>query len=309
MAAFLLFLAFLVIHRVLFPKRDILSEYADILENRRHLAPVADEAERQGAVNSMVGRILSARGYTGPLQSRIEDAGWTIRSSEFFLLQLVLIVVPLIVLALLGTPMWLMLGVALLAVVVPLALLDNRARKRRAAFEEQVPDTLILMANSLRAGQGFEQALQVVADEGADPMSHEFRRLLAQQRLGVSPDETLRTLAERMGSEAFDWVVLATSIQREVGGNLAEIYDRIADTLRQRQVLRGEIKTLTAEGNLSAFILILLPIGVGGATLVLNNDYASLLYTTRPGIIMLLGSVVAMVLGVVWLRRIIRFDV
>lgn len=140
-------------------------------------------------------------------------------------------------------------------------------------------------------------------------MSHEFRRLLAQQRLGVSPDETLRTLAERMGSEAFDWVVLATSIQREVGGNLAEIYDRIADTLRQRQVLRGEIKTLTAEGNLSAFILILLPIGIGGATLVLNNDYASLLYTTRPGIIMLLGSVVAMVLGVVWLRRIIRFDV
>lgn len=308
-AAFLLFLAFLVIHRVLFPKRDILSEYADILENRRNLAPVANEAERQGAVSSMVGRVLSARGYAGPLQSRIEDAGWSIRSSEFFLLQLALIAGPLLVLALFGAPLWSMLAFAILAVFVPLALLDNRARKRRTAFENQVPDTLILMANSLRAGQGFEQALQVVADEGADPMSHEFRRLLAQQRLGVSPEETLRTLADRMGSEAFDWVVLATSIQREVGGNLAEIYDRIADTLRQRQVLRGEIKTLTAEGNLSAFILILLPFGVGGATLVLNNEYASLLYTTRPGIIMLLGSVVAMTLGVVWLRRIIRFDV
>ena len=286
------------------------SEYSDILENRRNLRPIQDvQEESAGRVSSIVTRLLATRGYAGPLQSRIEDAGWRIRSSEFFLLELAIIAVPLVVLALVQAPMWSMIAAAFLATLCPLAFLDNRARKRRTAFEDQVPDTLVLMANSLRAGQGFEQALQVVADEGADPMAHEFRRLLAQQRLGMSPEQTLRALSERMGSEAFDWVVLATSIQREVGGNLAEIYDRIADTLRQRQVLRGEIKTLTAEGNLSAMILILLPIGVGGATLVLNNEYASLLYTTRPGIIMLIGSFVMMVLGVLWLRRIIRFDV
>lgn len=309
LTALLLFIAFLVINRVLFPKRDILSEYSDILENRRSLAPVADEAERAGPISSLVGRLLTTRGYEGPLQSRIEDAGWRLRSSEFFMIQVGLIALIAVVLMLFRLPTWLTVVLVASAAIGPLLYLDVKAKQRRTRFEGQVPDTLVLMANALRAGQGFEQALRVVAEEGPDPTAHEFKRLLTQQRLGVPPDETLRTLADRMGSEAFDWVVLATSIQREVGGNLAEIYDNIANTLRERGKLRGEIRTLTAEGRLSALILVLLPFVVAAGSAVTNPPYAALLYTTRAGIIMVIASLAAMLVGFMWLRRIIRFDV
>lgn len=309
LVAMLLFSALWFLQRALFPRRDVLAEYSDILENRKNLGPPPSGEETAGGASRLVDRLLRARGYHGPLQTRIEDAGWRLRSSEFVLLQLGAIVLCALVLSAVGAPPWLAAAVVGLAVVAPLVYLDVRARRRRAIFESQVPDTLTMMANALRAGQGFEQALQVVSEEGPNPMAHEFRRLLAQQRLGVPPEETLRTLADRMGSEAFDWVVLATTIQRQVGGNLAEIYDNIAETLRQRESLKAEIHTLTAEGRLSAFILVLLPFVVGVGSVITNPPYAALLYTTRPGLIMLSASILAMIVGILWLRRIIRFDV
>ncbi|MHB8868533.1 MAG: VWA domain-containing protein [Thermoleophilia bacterium] len=309
LVAMLLFAALWFLQRALFPRRDVLTEYADILENRRNLGPTPTGEDRGRSVSNAVDRVLRARGYHGPLQTRIEDAGWRLRSSEFVLLQLGAIAVCALVVTAVGAPPWVSIGVAAVAVVGPLVYLDVRARRRRATFEGQVPDTLVTMANALRAGQGFEQALQIVSEEGPDPTAHEFRRLLAQQRLGVPPQETLRTLAERMGSEAFDWVVLATTIQREVGGNLAEIYDNIAETLRQREALKGEIRTLTAEGRLSGIILVLLPFGVAVGSAITNPPYAALLYTTRPGLFMVGGSIIGMIVGILWLRRIIRFDV
>jgi tight adherence protein B len=309
LAAALLVGAFLVIHRALFPKRDILSEYSDILENRRSLAPMDPSEEKPGRFSSAVGRLLALRGFESALQTRIEDAGWKLRSSEFFTIQVGLVAVVSIVLTLLDLPTWFTVLVMAMVIILPLLYLDLKAKGSRTEFEAQIPDALVMMANALRAGQGFDQSVRVVAEEGPDPIAHEFDRVLAQQRLGVPPEETLRTLSERMQSEAFDWVVLATTIQREVGGNLAEIYDNIADTLRQRAMLRGEIRTLTAEGRISAFILILLPFVVAGIMLLLNPEYLELLYTTRAGIIMIIGSFVAMLVGVLWLRRIINFEV
>lgn len=309
LVAMLVFAALWFLQRALFPRRDVLAEYADILENRKNLGPPPTGEETTGGASRLVDRLLRARGYHGPLQTRIEDAGWRLRSSEFVLLQLGAVVICALVLGVVGAPLWLAIVVVAPAVVGPLLYLDTRARRRRATFESQVPDTLTTMANALRAGQGFEQALQVVSEEGPNPTAHEFRRLLAQQRLGVPPEETLRTLADRMGSEAFDWVVLATTIQRQVGGNLAEIYDNIAETLRQRESLKSEIRTLTAEGRLSALILVLLPFVVGVGSVITNPPYAALLYTTRPGLIMIGASILAMIVGIFWLRRIIRFDV
>ncbi|MHB0979970.1 MAG: type II secretion system F family protein [Thermoleophilia bacterium] len=309
LVAMLLFSALWFLQRALFPRRDVLAEYSDILENRKNLGPPPTGEETTGGASRFVDRLLRARGYHGPLQTRIEDAGWRLRSSEFVLLQLGAIMLCALVLGAVSAPLWLAIVVVTLAVVGPLLYLDARARRRRATFESQVPDTLTTMANALRAGQGFEQALQVVSEEGPNPTAHEFRRLLAQQRLGVPPEETLRTLADRMGSEAFDWVVLATTIQRQVGGNLAEIYDSIAETLRQREALKGEIRTLTAEGRISALILVLLPFVVAAGASIANPPYAALLYTTRPGLIMIGASILAMIVGIFWLRRIIRFDV
>lgn len=301
------FLAFYLLSGVLFPKKNVLAEYSDILDNRRNLDP-RRPVEKVRPGERLVQRLLAFRGYQDPLQRRLEDVGWKMRTSEFALLHLLGVLAIAVVLLLLGAPMTGIVMIVLLLVAGPLLYLDFKAKKRRAAFEEQVPDTLLMLANSLRAGQGFEQGLAIVAAESPDPTAYEFKRLLAQQRLGISPEETLRTLADRMESESFEWAVLVTIIQRQVGGNLAEVYERIASTLRERDKLKREVKTLSAEGRMSAAVLVALPFVIGAGIALLSPEYISYLYTRTLGIVSVAGGLVLMGIGIVWIRSIIRFD-
>jgi tight adherence protein B len=293
---------------VLMPKRNVLTEYSDILDNRRQLGPrsAGEQAQRPG--EAFAARLMSVRDLDDPLQKRIESAGWPIRTSEFALFHLMGLAILTGLAAMLGLPPIFVILLAVIAVILPIAFLDNRARKRRANFESQVPDTLLMMANSFRAGQSFEQAMQVVATEGPDPTRTEFGRVLAQQRLGVDPEVALRTLADRMQSEAFDWVVMATIIQRQVGGNLAEVYENIARTLRERVKLYRLVRTLTAEGRLSLIILIALPLLIGVVIFTLNPDYMEPLYTTQAGQVMLSLMAFGMLAGTLWMRKLIRID-
>ena len=194
----------------------------------------------------------------------IDDAALKFRASEFALLQLVGVVIVVVLARLLGAPLILLLVLALVVIFVPLLWLSSKGNARRRAFDDQVPNTLTMLAGSLKAGQGFEQALGIAARESPEPTASEFQRVLAQIRLGVPPEDALRSTAERMRSQAFDWAVMSTVIQRQVGGNLAEIYESTASVLRERAKLHREIKTLTAEGRLSAIILIILPFVIGG---------------------------------------------
>jgi|SRR5665811_1126444 len=309
-AFLLVFTALYLLSGVLFPRRNVLEDYSDILENRRRLGPKPrEEVDTPGPLERVTAKVMAVRGYEDPLQRWLEDAGWALRTSEFVLVHVAITIAAIIVTQLVGASLLLTGVVASLVVVGPLVYLNHKATQRRSDFESQVPDTLVLLANSLRSGQGFEQAMRVAADEGPEPTAQEFRRILAQQRLGVSPEEALRSLADRMQSEAFDWVVMATIIQRQVGGNLAEVYESIAYTLRERDKLRNEVKTLTAEGRISAIVLILLPIAVATLITIINPEYEALLYTTRPGLFMVGGGVVLILAGIVWLRSIIRFDI
>src|SRR4249920_4163273 len=153
--------------------------------------------------------------------------------------------------------------------------LGRRAEKLR----EQLPDVLTIMASSLRAGHSFLQALDTVAKEIAQPAATEFQRVVAEIRLGRSAEDALGALAERVGSADFKWAVLAVNIQREVGGNLAEILDNVADTLRERAQMRRQVKVLTAEGRLSAWVLALLPIGIATYLFIANPSYIGTLVT------------------------------
>ena len=152
-------------------------------------------------------------------------------------------------LALLGAPT-LPVGLMFAAIVAiaPLVVVKQLRKRRLKAFEQQLPDTLNLLAGSLRAGYSFLQGVEAVAQETSDPMARELRRVLAEARLGRPLEEALQDVAVRMQSRDFDWAVMAIRIQREVGGNLAELLSTVADTMIQRSRLRGEVKTLTAEG-------------------------------------------------------------
>lgn len=300
-----------VLSGILFPRRNVLAEYGDLLENRRDLGPrpVGEPKAKEGAAQRAVQRVLAVRGYQHPLQRLIDDAALKFRASEFALLHLVAVVVVVVILAAVRIPVALVVLAAIVIVFIPLLWLDLKGKARRREFENQVPGTLTLLAGSLRAGQAFQQAIAVAASEAPEPTAAELRRVVSQQRLGVAPEEALRSVAERMQSEAFDWVVMTTIIQRQVGGNLAEIYESTAHTLRERMKLHRQIRTLTAEGRLSAIILIILPFAIAAMVAIVNRDYLSILWTNITGVVMLCVAFVLMVIGVLWMRSISRLDV
>ncbi|HEX7247806.1 MAG TPA: type II secretion system F family protein, partial [Actinomycetota bacterium] len=193
--------------------------------------------------------------------------------------------------------------------VGPTMALRMALSRRTEKMREQLPDVLTVLASSLRAGHSFMQALDTVAREIPQPAATEFQRVVAEIRLGRPIEEALEALATRVGSADFKWAVLAVNIQREVGGNLAEILDNVADTLRERAMMRRQIKVLTAEGRLSAWVLVALPIGIAIYMFAVNPDYIGLLVTTKTGWYMSGTAVILLGLGVVWMRKIVDIDV
>jgi tight adherence protein B len=261
------------------------------------------------SMSSFGERFARAQGFSEKLDAQLEAAGSNLRSGEF--------VVGTIGAGLLGAVFGAaFLQNALLAGVigvvgglVPTVLLRRSLNRRSDRLREQLPDVLTIMASSLRAGHSFLQALDTVAREIPAPANAEFQRLVAEIRLGRPSEDALEALADRVGSPDFRWAVLAVNIQREVGGNLAEILDNVADTLRERATMRRQIKVLTAEGRLSAWVLALMPFALALYMFAVNREYISLLFTSQVGLIMVGVGGVLLVLGILWMRKIVDIDV
>ncbi len=185
---------------------------------------------------------------------------------------------------------------------------SRKAEKRKEAFGEQLPDTLHLMAGSLRAGFGLLQAIEVVAGESPSPTSEEFQRVKVEVHLGRNMDEALHAMAARVGSEDFEWVSEAIQIHREVGGDIAEIIDSVNATIRARNQIRRRIRSLSAEGRISAVILVVLPFALGAFIAIVNPTYLNELTGSALGRFLIAFGAVAMVVGVFWIRRIIKLD-
>ena len=198
---------------------------------------------------------------------------------------------------------------ALAAAGAPFLMLPAMAARRRALIEEQLPDTLQLIGSLLRAGHGFPQALSAVTKETQPPISVALKKVLAEVSLGGTIEEGLDKMAVEIHSVALAWTVTAIKIQREVGGNLAEILDILALSVRERGELNRQIKALTAEGRLSAYVLLALPFVLGAILYLTNAAYVSLLWKTTPGLIMLALALAMMAFGSAWLWRIVKVEV
>ncbi len=260
--------------------------------------PIADAFER-GATAAGASRSLSAM---------LTRAGWSLSVGEFLSPSLL---VPVVLAGLLGMvtrPIAGFVG-AVVLLPIPFVVLSRAARKRSGRIQAQLPDVLMILASSLRAGHSFLQALDSVAKEIADPGASEFARTLSEIRLGRHADEALDALAERVGGQDLEWAVTAINVQRKVGGNLAEVLETVAATIRERQTIRRQIRVLSAEGRLSVTILFVLPFLIGLYLAVVNPDYLSALTGTVAGMAMLMTSAVLMVVGLAWMRKVIRLDV
>jgi tight adherence protein B len=226
---------------------------------------------------------------------------------EFFWIEVGAVIVAFVVGTIIGVALPLVLMLVVVAGSIPYAVVWMKMRKRVRAFEDQLPDMLITIAASLKAGHSFKQGLQAVVDEGHPPANAEVKRVLTEAQLGRSMDDALAEMADRVGSANFEFAITAVTIQRQVGGSLASLFDMVADTVRQRQQFARKIRALTAMGRMSAYTLIAVPFFIAGAVTVLNRSYMRPLYWTTPGRFLMVLGLVMMGLGSLVLRKIVSF--
>jgi tight adherence protein B len=254
-------------------------------------------------------QVAADRGLLSRAEIALERANLPLRAGEaLFFYGAVVIVVTILALAVTGSIIGGVLFGAL-AAVLPIAVVNFMARRRRSAFMGLLPDTLQLLSGTLRAGYSLMQGVEAVSQEVAEPMGTELRRVVTEARLGRQLEDALDGTAERMGSPDFAWAVMAIRIQREVGGNLSELLLTVAETMIARERLRRDIRSLTAEGRVSAIVLGFLPVGLGFAMWVINPDYVGRLFDTTAGNIMLGVALVAMAVGFFWMKKIIDIEI
>jgi tight adherence protein B len=194
-------------------------------------------------------------------------------------------------------------------VLFVMAFISWTGGREKRKFESQLPDTLTLIATSLRAGYSLLQAVEAVAAEAPNPTAREFGRAIAEARLGRQVTSALDGITQRTQSQDFEWAVMAVEIQREVGGNLAEVLQTVADTMLQRNRLRGEIRALTAEGRISALVLGALPFVMALFLWTSNRAYIMLLFERTLGIVAVVAGGLLLLGGILWLRKIVNIEV
>ncbi|HET7326339.1 MAG TPA: type II secretion system F family protein [Nocardioidaceae bacterium] len=261
---------------------------------------------RQAAI--AVADVVVKRGFESTLSARLTAAGMALNAAEWLLLHVgVAVGAGLVGLLLGGSP--LMVLFLLLGAVGPWFYLGLKRSRRLAAFNGQLPETLQLISGGLSAGLSLPQAVDTVVREGSEPMAGEMRRALVEQRLGVDMEDALDAIADRMDSQDFHWAVIAMRIQREVGGNLAELLNTVAGTLREREYLRRQVKTLSAEGRLSAWILGSMPVGMVLYLALVRPDYLRPMYTTTLGWVLSAAALVLLGLGGWAMSKLVKVEV
>jgi tight adherence protein B len=255
-------------------------------------------------------RFVELRGTAAGTALKLDRAGMALRPHEWLVVRISTVVGLAVVLVLLTG--WVIRGIllgALLGWLGTALYLRWRQRRRTRAFGDSLADTLQLVASSLQTGFSLAQALDAAQQSGAQPMSGELGRALAAARIGSVLEDELDQVGVRMDSEDWRWAVMAMRIQHHVGGNLAEVLLTTVKTLRERAAMRRQARALSAEGRLSAYILIGLPIALFAFFLLVRREYVEKLWTTPLGLLMSLGAVVLMGLGTFWMSRVVKVEV
>ena len=241
------------------------------------------------------------------LQLLLERADLPLRTVEFAWLLIGCSFVLAVLAAIINGGALAILACFLVGGFVPYLVVWMKARRRVRAFEDQLPDLLITMAASLKAGHSFKQGIQSVVDEGQEPAAKELRRVLTDTQLGRPMEAALQETAERIGSKNFSFVITAVNIQRQVGGSLAGLFDMVADTVRDRQQFARKIRSLTAMGRMAAYVLVGLPFFIALAMTVLNPTYMDPLFYSHTGHMLIMLGLTMMAFGSLVLKKIVSF--
>jgi len=247
--------------------------------------------------------------FTETADSKLESLFLFLDSKKIFAVNIVLLLaVPVLLYLIYENWFYIILSIIVLATFPRIALRVMESR-RRAAINQALPDMLAQIAGAMRAGSTFQSAIETMTQETVGPISQEFTLLLKEQRLGKTLEESLDNLAERVQSEEMDLVVTATQISRSVGGNLAEIFLRLSETLRKKMEMESKIKALTAQGKLQGWVVGLLPFGIIFALFFVEPDGIRPIFTSLLGWIFLGVIVILEIFGGLMIRKIVNIDV
>lgn len=260
-----------------------------------------------GGAAARLGRGAAGRVSPKGLESALLRAGIDLAPAEFCVLTLIAVLMGAALGLFWRDPIVALCGAAGGA-ALPAAWLRLRLQRRVASFERQLPDALVMIAGALRAGQSFLQAVDAVGQQITAPLGPELSRVVQETRVNVPLEDALRRLAARVGSSDLDLVVAAVMVQREAGGNLAQVIERVSQTIRERMRLRGEIRTLTAQGRLSGIIIGSLPLALGMMIRWLNPEYLDVMINSAPGQFMLAVCGVLSVVGFLIIRKLVSVD-
>jgi tight adherence protein B len=251
---------------------------------------------------------LGRSAYFDRIRTRAEQAAIAVKPSELFSAMLALGAIGIMMGSMFGSAL-LMLIMGLVLFYLPNLWLRIKARRRRNAFDDQLPDVLQGISSSLRAGHSFNQALNAMIKDAPNPTSEEFSRVMTEARLGMPVEMALQHMADRMGSADFDFAVTTVNIQRTVGGSLADILEMVGDTVRNRQQFRKKVKALTSMGQMSAYVLLGMPVFIALALTVISPDYMAPLYETSTGHMMIAAACVSMAFGYVACMKVVSVKV
>jgi len=254
-------------------------------------------------------RFVSTSAKAKYFHSKLMQAGIPLRGSEFFVIVLLLsAAIGLIGFVLAKGALFVGLGLAVMTYLLSHVYINIKIQQRLKAFDQQLGETLSLMANALRSGHSFLQTVDMVSREMTPPISQEFGRMMKEMNLGAPVETALNNLLARVKSDDLDLAVTAVMIQRQIGGNLAEIMDNIAATIRERHMMKREIKTLTAQGRISGWIVGLLPFVMLGFILLVNKDYMNPLFSDPIGHVFIGYGLISQVIGIVIIRKIVDIE-
>jgi tight adherence protein B len=272
-------------------------------------APAAAPGVRAQARRAAEKALANNRSLEARLEAKLDTAGLSLKPAEWLLVRAGVTIGAGLVGILIGAGN-ILLGLLFVVggIIGPGLYLKFRRARRLSAFGGALPDTLQLMSGSLSAGLSLAQSIDTIVREGNEPIASEFRRVVVETRLGVPLEDSLDGVAQRMESRDWGWVVMAIRIQREVGGNLAELLLQVAETLREREFLRRHVKALSAEGRLSCYILGALPPGFLVFLTVTKPDYVHPLYSTPLGYILLAAIALLLSVGIFWMAKVAKVD-
>ncbi|MFZ5755040.1 MAG: type II secretion system F family protein [Bacillota bacterium] len=299
-------------YRVTRGKRNISVRLEKFTDTSRKARTEEEGKERSFSLKTLLGRagqIFVRRGMTKQLEYHLIKADIPLRGEEFLITWMFTALAPGTLIYILSRKVALSLLLYMAGIILPPLMISTAQQKRLKKFDQQIGDSLAIMSNALRAGFSFMQTLELVSREMPNPIAKEFARTFREMNLGAPMEQALHNLTKRVASSDLDLVVTAVLIQRQVGGNLAEVLDNISFTIRERVRIQGEIKTLTAQGKISGIIIGLIPPFLIVILFLINPTYLKPLFQSTAGLVMLAGGVISELMGLLIIKKIITIDI